>query len=107
MSLFPAIEVFLAEQGRKYNSPDQAGGLREMMLDLKAKGEAACQEFANFSVSLEVSFIKRKNDDQSLAKQKRVLTVLIKMPTYYFAQIDGVSQGLDRIEEKRNIWFGK
>lgn len=38
MSLFPAIEVLLAEQGRKYNSPDQAGGLREMMLDLKAKG---------------------------------------------------------------------
>lgn len=34
MSLFPAIEVLLAEQGRKYNSPDQAGGLREMMLDI-------------------------------------------------------------------------
>lgn len=103
MSLFPAIEVLLAEQGRKYILSDQAGGLRETMVDLKAKGEAACQEFANFSVSLEVSFIKRKKNDQSLAKQNRVLAVPIKMPTYYFVQIDGVSQHFEGTEKNRQL----
>ena len=47
MSLFPAIESFLAVQGSKYIAPDKAGDLRETMLDLKARGQAARQEFAN------------------------------------------------------------
>lgn len=47
MSLFPAIESFLAVQGSKYISPDKAGELRETMLDLKARGQAARQEFAS------------------------------------------------------------
>lgn len=46
MSLFPAIESFLTVQGSKYISPDKAGELRETMLDLKARGQAARQEFA-------------------------------------------------------------
>ena len=47
MSLFPAIESFLTAQGSKYISPDKAGELRETMLDLKARGQAARQEFAS------------------------------------------------------------
>ena len=47
MSLFPAIESFLTVQGSKYISPDKAGELRETMLNLKARGQAARQEFAN------------------------------------------------------------
>ena len=47
MSLFPAIESFLTVQGSKYISPDKAGELRATMLDLKARGQAARQEFAN------------------------------------------------------------
>ena len=47
MSLFPAIESFLAVQGSKYIAPDKAGDLREIMLDWKARGQAARQEFAN------------------------------------------------------------
>ena len=47
MSLFPAIESFLTVQGSKYISPDKAGELRETMLDWKARGQAARQEFAN------------------------------------------------------------
>ena len=47
MSLFPAIESFLTIQGSKYISPDKAGELRETMLDLKARGQAARQEFAS------------------------------------------------------------
>ena len=47
MSLFPAIESFLTVQGSKYISPDKAGDLRERMVDWKARGQAARQEFAN------------------------------------------------------------
>ena len=47
MSLFPAIESFFTVKGSKYISPDKAGELRETMLDLKARGQAARQEFAN------------------------------------------------------------
>ena len=47
MSLFPAIESFLTVQGSKYISPDKAGDLRETMLDWKARGQAARQEFAD------------------------------------------------------------
>ena len=47
MSLFPAIESFLTVQGSKYIAPDKAGDLRERMLDWKARGQAARQEFAD------------------------------------------------------------
>ena len=47
MSLFLAIESFLAVQGSKYIAPDKAGDLRERMLDWKARGQAARQEFAD------------------------------------------------------------
>ncbi|EGD37351.1 hypothetical protein HMPREF9383_0382 [Streptococcus sanguinis SK150] len=47
MSLFPAIETYLPHQGAKYISPDKAGQLRESMLKLRAKGQAARKEFAD------------------------------------------------------------
>ena len=47
MSLFPAIENYLPHQGAKYTSPDKAGQLRESMLELRAKGQAARKEFAD------------------------------------------------------------
>ena len=47
MSLFPAIETYLPNQGAKYISPDKAGQLRESMLELRAKGQAARKEFAD------------------------------------------------------------
>ena len=47
MSLFPAIESYLPHQGAKYISPDKAEQLRESMLELRAKGQAARQEFAD------------------------------------------------------------
>lgn len=58
---------------------------------------------ADFGVSLEVRFIERKKNDQSLAKQNRVLAVPIKMPTYYFVQIDGVSQHFEGTEKNRQL----
>ena len=159
MSLFPAIESYLPHQGAKYISPDKAGQLRESMLELRAKGQAARKEFADlvkdfqslypkltlertsqwmnqaqilrphfwnylkgygeitepmfalrlygtaedFGVSLEVSFMERKKDEYSLSKQNRVLELPIQSPTYYFAQIDGVSQRFEGTEENRQF----
>ena len=159
MSLFPAIESYLPHQGAKYISPDKAGQLRESMLELRAKGQAARKEFADlvkdfqslypkltlertsqwmnqaqilrphfwnylkgygeitepmfalrlygtaedFGVSLEVSFMERKKDENSLNKQNRVLNLPIRSPAYYFAQIDGVSQRFEGTEENRQF----
>ena len=159
MSLFPAIESYLPHQGAKYISPDKAGQLRESMLELRAKGQAARKEFADlvkdfqslypkltlertsqwmnqaqilrphfwnylkgygeitepmfalrlygtaedFGVSLEVSFMERKKDENSLSKQNRVLELPIQSPTYYFAQIDGVSRRFEGTEENRQL----
>lgn len=159
MSLFPAIETYLPHQGAKYISPDKAGQLRESMLELRAKGQAARKEFADlvkdfqslypkltlertsqwmnqaqilrphfwnylkgygeitepmfalrlygtaedFGVSLEVSFMERKKDENSLSKQNRVLELPIQSPAYYFAQIDGVSRRFEGTEENRQL----
>ena len=159
MSLFPAIESYLPHQGAKYISPDKARQLRESMLELRAKGQAARKEFADlvkdfqslypkltlertsqwmnqaqilrphfwnylkgygeitepmfalrlygtaedFGVSLEVSFMERKKDEHSLSKQNRVLELPIQSPTYYFAQIDGVSRRFEGTEENRQL----
>ena len=159
MSLFPAIKAYLAYQGTKYIAPEKAGDLREVMLDLRAKGQAARKEFIDlvkdfqalypnlslerasqwmnqaqilrphfwnylkgygeitepmfalrlygsaddFSVSLEVSFMERKKDEDSLSKQNRILQVPIDRPIYYFAQIDGVSQRFEGTEDNRRL----
>ena len=58
MSLFPAIESFLTVQGSKYISPDKAGELRATMLDLKARGQAARQEFANLARDFQALYPK-------------------------------------------------
>ena len=159
MSLFPAIKAYLPYQGTKYIAPEKAGDLREVMLDLRAKGQDARKEFIDlvkdfqaifpnlslerasqwmnqaqvlrphfwnylkgygditepmfalrlygsaddFGVSLEVSFMERKKDEDSLSKQNRILQVPIDRPIYYFAQIDGVSQRFEGTEENRQF----
>ena len=159
MSLFPAIKAYLPYQGTKYIAPEKAGDFREVMLDLRAKGQAARKEFIDlvkdfqalypnlslerasqwmnqaqilrphfwnyvrgygeitepmfalrlygnaddFGVSLEVSFMERKKDEDSLSKQNRILQVPIDRPIYYFAQIDGVSQRFEGTEDNRRL----
>ena len=159
MSLFPAIKAYLPYQGTKYIAPEKAGDLREAMLDLRAKGQAARKEFIDlvkdfqalypnlslerasqwmnqaqilrphfwnyvrgygeitepmfalrlygnaddFGVSLEVSFMERKKDEDSLSKQNRILQVPIDRPIYYFVQIDGVSQRFEGTEDNRRL----
>ena len=73
------------------------GTLAEPMFALRLYGDAV-----DFGVSLEVSFIERKKDEQSLQKQQMVLTIPITQPVYYFAQKNGESQRVEGTEKNRH-----
>ena len=73
------------------------GTMAEPMFALRLYGDAA-----DFGVSLEVSFIERKKDDQSLPKQHKVLTLPISQPVYYLAQEDGESRRIEGTEKNRH-----
>lgn len=73
------------------------GTLAEPMYALRLYGDAA-----DFGVSLEVSFIERKKDEQSLQKQHKVLTLPISQPVYYLAQEDGESRRIEGTEKNRH-----
>ena len=72
------------------------GEITDPMFALRLYGDAE-----NFGVSLEVSFIERKKDEESLQKQNQVLTLPVSWPVYYFAQIEGVSQRFQGTEANR------
>lgn len=72
------------------------GEIADPMFALRLYGDAK-----DFGVSLEVSFIERKKDEESLQKQNRVLTLPVSSPVYYFAQIEGVSQRFQGTEANR------
>ena len=71
--------------------------MAEPMFALRLYGDAA-----DFGVSLEVSFIERKKDEQSLQKQHKVLTLPISQPVYYFAQKNGESRRIEGTEKNRH-----
>ena len=71
--------------------------MAEPMFALRLYGDAA-----DFGVSLEVSFIERKKDEESLQKQHKVLTLPITQPIYYFAQKNGESQRVEGTEKNRH-----
>ena len=73
------------------------GTMAEPMFALRLYGDAA-----DFGISLEVSFIERKKDDQSLPKQHKVLTLPIFQPVYYFVQKNGESQRIEGTEKNRH-----
>mgnify|MGYP006952410757 FL=1 len=72
------------------------GTLAEPMYALRLYGDAV-----DFGVSLEVSFIERKKDEQSLQKQHKVLTLPISQPVYYLAQENGESRRIEGTEKDR------
>ena len=72
------------------------GSMADPMFALRLYGDAK-----DFGVSLEVSFIERKKDEESLQKQNRVLTLPVSSSVYYFAQIEGVSQRFQGTEANR------
>lgn len=73
------------------------GTMAEPMFALRLYGDSA-----DFGISLEVSFIERKKDEQSLQKQHKVLTLPISQPVYYFAQKNGESQRVEGTEKNRH-----
>ena len=78
------------------------GQVTEPMLALRLYGVPS-----DFGVSLEVSFIERKKDEQTLGKQAKVLEVPVVEGIYYLAYSDGQSQRWDANEENRQILRNK
>lgn len=78
------------------------GQVTEPMMALRLYGSPS-----GFGVSLEVSFIERKKDEQTLEKQTKVLEVPVVEGIYYLAYSDGQSQRWDANEENRQILRNK
>ena len=72
------------------------GQVTEPMLALRLYGEAS-----DFGISLEVSFIERKKDEQTLSKQAKILDIPPVEGIYYLAYTDGQSQKVEANEENR------
>ena len=72
------------------------GQVTEPMMALRLYGSSS-----DFGASLEVSFIERKKDEQTLGKQAKVLEVPVVEGIYYLAYSDGQSQRWDANEENR------
>ena len=72
------------------------GSMADPMFALRLYGDSK-----DFGVSLEVSFIERKKDEESLQKQNRVLALPVSSPVYYLAQVEGVSQRFQGTEANR------
>ena len=56
---------------------------------------------ADFGISLEVSFIERKKDEQTLDKQAKVLEVPVVEGIYYLVYSNGESHKVEATEESR------
>ena len=78
------------------------GQVTEPMMALRLYGTST-----GFGISLEVSFIERKKDEQTLEKQTKVLEVPVVEGIYYLAYSDGQSQRWDANEENRKILRNK
>ena len=74
------------------------GRVTEPMLALRLYGSPS-----DFGVSLEVSFIERKKDEQTLDKQTKVLEVPVVEGIYYLVYSDGESQKMKATEENRQV----
>ena len=72
------------------------GQMTEPMLALRLYGTST-----DFGISLEVSFIERKKDEQTLGKQAKVLEIPTVEDVYYLVYSDGQSQRWEANEENR------
>ena len=72
------------------------GQVTEPMMALRLYGSSS-----DFGVSLEVSFIERKKDEQTIGKQANVLEVPVVEGIYYLAYSDDQSQKMEATEENR------
>ena len=78
------------------------GKVTEPMLALRLYGTST-----DFGISLEVSFIERKKDKQTLGKQAKVLEIPTVEGIYYLVYSDGQSQRWEANEENRQVLVEK
>ena len=90
--LRPHFWVYLQREGK----------VTETMLALRLYGVPS-----DFGISLEVSFIERKKDEQTLGKQAKVLEIPTVEGIYYLVYSDGQSQRWEANEENRQILVEK
>ena len=90
--LRPHFWVYLQSEGK----------VTEPMMALRLYGTSA-----DFGISLEVSFIERKKDEQTLEQQAKVLEVPVVEGIYYLSYCDGQSQRWEATEENRQILRNK
>ena len=72
------------------------GKVSEPMMALRLYGTSA-----DFGISLEVSFIERKKDEQTLGKQAKVLDISPVEGMYYLVYTDDQNQKVEATEENR------
>ena len=90
--LRPHFWVYLQREGK----------VTEPMMALRLYGSSS-----DFGASLEVSFIERKKNEETLGKQAKVLEIPTVKGIYYLAYSDGQSQRWDANEENRQILRNK
>ena len=78
------------------------GHVTEPMMALRLYGSPS-----DFGVSLEVSFIERKKDEQTLGKQAKVLEIPTVKGIYYLVYSDDQSQRWEANEENRQALVKK
>ena len=78
------------------------GKVTEPMLALRLYGSSS-----DFGVSLEVSFIERKKDEQTLVQQAKVLEIPVVEGIYYLSYCDGESHKMEATEENRQLLRNK
>ncbi|BDT63827.1 hypothetical protein SP4011_02440 [Streptococcus parapneumoniae] len=78
------------------------GQVTEPMLALRLYGHPS-----DFGISLEVSFIERKKNEETLGKQAKVLEIPTVKGIYYLAYSDGQSQRWEANEENRQVLVEK
>ena len=84
--LRPHLWVYLQREGK----------VTEPMMALRLYGTPA-----DFGISLEVSFIERKKDEQTLDKQAKVLELPVVEGIYYLVYSNGESHKVEATEENR------
>lgn len=90
--LRPHFWVYLQREGK----------VTDPMMALRLYGTSA-----DFGISLEVSFIERKKDEQTLDKQVKILELSVVEGIYYLVYSDGQSQRWEANEENRQILRNK
>ena len=78
------------------------GQVTEPMMALRLYGSSS-----DFGASLEVSFIERKKNEETLGKQAKVLEIPTVKGIYYLVYSDGQSQRWEANEENRQVLVEK